>query len=319
MSREVGGSLGKRRRYPSVAGPKVRVGAVEATHQQLRAFTVLAEELSFRRAAELLFISQPALSQSIKQLERALGVPLFTRDTRHVALTPAGADFAQRLRPALSSIDEAVAAARRWADGTYGVLRMGYLIGAGLDKLPKLLRQFSDQYPDIRVETIEFDFSDPTAGLSSRAVDLAVVRPPIDVEDIEMLDIAEEGWVACLPTDHRLARRRRVKLFELFDDPIIAAPSSAGTWRDYWIAQDYRGKGFAEVAAEAATFEAEFTAVAQGKGISITMASAPRYYKRPGVTFVPISDAPTGVTALAWPTRDTAPSVQHFVDIARES
>jgi hypothetical protein len=52
----------------------------------------------------------------------------------------------------------------------------------------------------------------------------------------------------------------------LFDDPIIAAPSSAGTWRDYWNAQDYRGKGFAEVAAEAATFEAEFTAVAQGLG-----------------------------------------------------
>lgn len=291
---------------------------MEATQQQLRAFAVLATELNFRRAAALLYVSQPALSQSIKQLERAVGVPLLTRDTRHVALTPAGADFAAKLRPALLAIEEAIASARRWADGTHGVLRIGYLIGAGLDRLPKLLREFSDAYPAIRVETVEYDFSDPTAGLSTKAVDLAVVRPPIDVEGVDMMEIGEEGWVACLPSDHRLARRRRVKLAELFDDPIIAAPSSAGTWRDYWLAQEYRDQGFAKVAAEAATFEAEFTAVAQGKGISITMASAPRYYKRPGVVFVPISDAPMGSTSLAWPVDDTAPSVRHFVEIARQ-
>ncbi|MCX6433952.1 MAG: LysR family transcriptional regulator, partial [Actinobacteria bacterium] len=124
---------------------------MEATQQQLRAFAVLATELNFRRAAEILFISQPALSQSIKQLERTVGVPLLSRSTRHVALTPAGADFAEKVRPALAAIDEAVASARRWADGTNGVLRIGYMIGAGLDRLPKLLRQFSDLYPGIRV------------------------------------------------------------------------------------------------------------------------------------------------------------------------
>jgi len=290
---------------------------LDATQQQLRAFAVLATELNFRRASEILFISQPALSQSIKQLEKSLGVSLLIRNTRNVALTPAGADFAVKLRPALAAIDEAVASARRWSDGTNGLLRIGYLIGAGLDLLPKLLREFSDLYPAIRVETIEYDFSDPTAGLASQSVDLAIVRPPIDVEPIETLTISEEGWVACLPSDHRLAGRRRVKLAELFDEPIIAAPASAGTWRAYWLAQDYRGKGFAHVAAEAATFEAEFTAVAQGKGISITMASAPRYYKRPGVVFVPISDAPMGTTVLAWPGKDTAPAAVRFVEMTR--
>ena len=290
---------------------------MEATQQQLRAFAVLATELNFRRAAELLYISQPALSQSLKQLEKALGVALLTRDTRHVALTPAGADFAAKLRPALAAIDDAVASARRWSDGTNGVLRIGYLIGAGLDLLPKLLREFAERYPGIRVETVEYDFSDPSAGLASKSVDLAVVRPPIDVDAIETLEISQEGWVACLPTDHRFASRRRLKLAELFDEPIIAAPSSAGTWRDYWIAQEYRDKGFAKVVAEAATFEAEFSAVAQGKGISITIGSAPRYFKRPGVVFVPISDAPMGSTVLAWPTTDTAPAAIRFRPFAR--
>ena len=289
---------------------------MEATQQQLRAFAVLATELNFRRAAELLFISQPALSQSIKQLERAVGVSLLTRSTRHVELTPAGADFAERLRPALSAIDYAIASAQRWAEGTNGVLRIGYLIGAGLERLPKLLREFSAMYPGIRVEIVEYDFSDPTAGLASASVDIAIVRPPIDVDGINLLQFSEEGWVACLPTDHRLAARRRVKLAELLDEPIIAAPSSAGKWRDYWIAEQYRDQVVAKVAAEAATFEAEFTAVAQGKGISITVATAARYYRRPGVIFVPISDAPMCSVALAWPGGNTAPAAAHFVTMA---
>lgn len=289
---------------------------MEPTQQQLRAFSVLATELNFTRSAEIVHVSQPALSQSMKQLEKALGVALLTRDTRHVSLTPAGVDFAAKLGPALSSIDDAVASARRWAAGTNGVLRIGYLIGAGLDLLPKLLRDFSDRYPGIRVETIEYDFSEPSAGLATNSVDLAVIRPPVDVESIETLEISREGWAACLPTNHRFATRRRLKLAELFDEPIIAAPSSAGTWRDYWIAQDQRGKGFAEVVAEAATFEAEFSAVAQGKGISITMRSAPRYFNRPGVVFVPISDAPMGTTVLAWPAKVTTKAALRFVEMA---
>ena len=289
---------------------------MEATQQQLRAFAVLATELNFRRAAEILFISQPALSQSIKQLERAVGVPLLTRSTRHVALTPAGADFAAKVRPALAAIDDAMTSAQRWADGTNGVLRIGYLIGAALELLPKLLREFADLYPGVRVEIVEHDFSDPSAGLASKSVDLAVVRPPIDVANIELLEISQEGWVACLPTDHRLASRRRVKLAALLNEPIIAAPASAGRWRDYWIAQQYRDKAVAEVSAEAATFEAEFTAVAQGKGISITVATAARYFKRPGVAFVSISDAPMCSVALAWPSSDAAPAVAHFVRMA---
>ncbi|MCX6432865.1 MAG: LysR substrate-binding domain-containing protein, partial [Actinobacteria bacterium] len=102
----------------------------------------------------------------------------------------------------------------------------------------------------------------------------------------------------------------------LLNEPIIAAPSSAGKWRDYWIAQQYRDHVVAQVTAEAATFEAEFTLVAQGKGISITVETAARYFRRPGVVFVPITDAPICAVALAWPESGTAPAVNHFVRMA---
>lgn len=287
------------------------------TQRQLRCFIVLATELHFGRAADLLYMSQPALSQSIRAAERGVGVQLFNRTSRSVTLTPAGADFLAKVRPALQAVDDAMASARRWADGTNGLLRIGYLIGAGLERLPRLLREFSDAYPDIRVETVEYDFSDPSAGLSAGNVDIAVVRPPIDVKNILLEQISEEGWVACVPRDHPLAGRRKVKLSDVLSEPIVAAPQSAGGWRDYWIASEFRKDGPADVVAEAATFEAEFSAVAQGKGISITVETAARYFKRPGVVFIPIKDAPPCSVALAWPAKGAAPAAARFVELAR--
>ena len=217
----------------------------------------------------------------------------------------------------MRAVDEALESARLWAEGTRGVLRLGYLIGAGLDRLPRLLRDFADAYPDIRVETVEYDFADPSAGLSRAEVDIGLVRPPIDCEGLRFQQVSEEGWVACVPPDHRLAGRAEVMLADILEEPIVAAPQSAGGWRDYWIAASYRQARPARVVAEAATFEAEFTAVAQGKGISITVETAARYFRRPGVVFIPVRDAPPCSVSLAWPRRDPAPAVARFVELAR--
>lgn len=296
---------------PGVSGPP------EVTQRQLRAFVVLADELHFGRAATRLHLSQPALTLSIQELERILGVQLLHRSTRRVALSPAGQELLTKLSPALRAVDDALDSARRWAEGTRGVLRLGYLIGAGLDQLPRLLRNFADAYPEIRVETVEYDFATPSAGLSNAEVDVALVRPPIYVDGLHYLQISQEGWVACVPQDHHLAGLPEVRLAELLEEPIVAAPSSAGLWRDYWIAASYRDSRPAQVVAEAATFEAEFTAVAQGKGISITVDTAARYYRRPGVVFVPITDAPPCSVSLAWPERGAAPAVNRLVALAQ--
>ncbi|MCU1530282.1 MAG: transcriptional regulator [Frondihabitans sp.] len=289
------------------------------TLKQLQYFAVLGRELSYRRAAEVLFISQPAISLAIKQLERELGVQLLFRDTRSVALTEAGRSWLPKVENALAGVNEVIDEMTDWSRGLRGTLRIGYLIGTGADLLSRFVTQFEAQHPDIAVEAVEFDFADPTAGLSSRKVDVALVRPPLALDGCAMITVAKETWVTCLSREHRFAGRESLSIGELLDEPIIAAPLSAGSWRDYWIAADARGDQPAHVAGTASTYETEFTAVSRGIGISFTTSGASRDYQRPGIVFVPIRDREPTYVALAWPKEVVSGPVASFVSLVQQS
>jgi DNA-binding transcriptional LysR family regulator len=259
---------------------------------------VLAEELNYRRAAERLFITQPALSTAIKQLEHLVGVALLTRNTREVTLTESGAAWLPTARQAVAGVDAAVGSLEALVGK--GCLRIGYLIGTGADLFFRMVRQFEAAYPEMTIEPTEFDFADPTAGLADGTTQIALIRPPVDLPEHRMLILGSEKWVACLPRDHRLAGRTQLQIAELLDDPIVVAPATAGSWRDYWVAMDARGGRPPTVAAVAATYEAETTLIARGLGISFTTEASARLYDRPGVVYVPIVDRPPSRTALAW-------------------
>jgi DNA-binding transcriptional LysR family regulator len=259
----------------------------------------VADERHFGRAAERLHVSPPWLSQTIKDLERALGAELLTRTTRSVGLTEAGAIFASMAGRAVHDLETAVASVAGRGRRSERAITLGYTIGAGLDVVPGLLRTFTARHPDVRVFTREFDFSDPAAGLRERKVDIAVVRPPIGLTGLVSINVFSEPRVACLPEGHPLAGRAEVHVDELLGEPIIAAPLSPGPWRDYWILSDYRTSP-ALVVAEAPTFEAELHLIARGVGISVSAMTAARWYRRPGVAFVPITDLDPCHVALAW-------------------
>ena len=164
----------------------------------------------------------------------------------------------------------------------------------------RLVRHFEASHPEISVEPKEFDFSDPTAGLADGTTEVAIIRPPVDLPDHRMLILDAEDWVACLPRDHRFARRSEVSIAELLDDPIVVAPGSAGRWRDYWMAMDVRDGTPPTIAAVAATYEEETTTVARGLGISFTSEASARLYNRQGIVYVPIVERRRNYTALAW-------------------
>jgi DNA-binding transcriptional LysR family regulator len=292
-----------------------RRGATTAdvTLRQLRYFAVLGGELNYRRAAEKLFITQPALSTAIKQLEHQFGVLLFRRNTREVALTDLGAAWLPQVQQALAGVDAVVDNLVMLSGTRRGVLRVGYLIGTGADLLFRLVRHFEAAYPDVTVEPLEFDFADPTAGLADGATEVAIIRPPVDLPEHRMLVLDSESWVACLPRDHPLADRPEVSILDLLDDPIVCAPLTAGTWRDYWLAMDVRGNRPPTIAAVAATYEAETTAIARGLGISFTSSSVARFYDRPGIVYVPVTDRPSSVTALAWHPAKLSPQADALV------
>jgi DNA-binding transcriptional LysR family regulator len=254
----------------------------------------------------------------LRQLEVAVGTTLVRRTTRSVQLTPAGQAALERARAALTAFDSAVAHMQRAARGEVGHLVVGYVIGAGLELMPAVIRAFERSTPDARLELREYDFTSPAAGLDRGEVDIAFVRPPLDLEGLEYLELLEEPRVACVPTGHRLAKRRQVRVRDLLDEPIVAAPSGDQVWRDYWILAAERGGLPANVVHEAATFEAELQAVGAGRGISITGLTAARYYARPGVSFLVVSDLPACHIALAWWPERAWGGVERLAGIARE-
>jgi DNA-binding transcriptional LysR family regulator len=259
-------------------------------------------------------MSQPALSQTIRQLERGTGLRLLIRTTRHVELTAEGADVRDAALEVLAQFDQLMERARETAAGSRGQLCVGYIIGAAVDIVPRLLRVHAGRCPDVVVRTTEFDFSQPAVGLDDGRSHVAIIRPPIDLPGAELMTLVSEPRVACLPESHPLADRLQVSIQELLDEPIIAAPGE-GPWRDYWLCCEYRDGAPPPVVDEAATFEAEFQAVASGRGISITADAAARFYARPGLRFPRIADIPPCEVAVALPP-DPTPAARAFAEIA---
>src|SRR6478609_1279055 len=121
----------------------------------LRSFVVVAEELHFGRAAKRLHISQPPLSTQIRTLEGRLGVRLFERDRRHVALTEGGRFLLERARHLLAEAERSSRELTRIARGESGVLSIGYTPTATYEVLPSLLRRYRASAPDVRFEFVE--------------------------------------------------------------------------------------------------------------------------------------------------------------------
>jgi DNA-binding transcriptional LysR family regulator len=279
-------------------------GVQNVTLRQLEAFLAVAEELHFGRAAERLSVSAPWMSHTVRDLERALRVELLSRTTRTVQVTPAGQVFAGLASQILTELSSAIKTVHSMSATPRETLKLGYTIGAGLEVVPTLLRTYAAREPDAGIETEEFDFTDPSAGLRDNLVNAAVVRPPLGLPGLVSVELATERRVACLPDDHPLAARESLSISDVLPEPIIAAPGSPGPWRNYWILTDYRS-GPAPVVAEAGTLDAEMHLVSRGVGLSITSEAVGVWYKRPGVTFVPILDLTPCSVSLAWWPQDT--------------
>lgn len=284
--------------------------------RHIRSFIAVAQEKSFARAAKRLNVSQPALSQTIIQFEQDTGFPLFERTTRSVTLTPAGEQVLAQALTLAKSIDLFHNEVRSIQLGLKSELHVGFMIGTAVQFIPAIVREFERVRPEASLHLREFDFSDPTAGLRDGKVDCGIIRPPIGVDDIDVVEIAREKCVACLPARHRLRKRETVTLDDILDEPIVAA-TVPGIWRDYWLANDYRRNRPAKVSFEASTVESELQAVASGKGISITAESTANYYSRPGVVFKTISDMQDCVMAIGYRHTQKNRLVDDFISVVK--
>jgi DNA-binding transcriptional LysR family regulator len=281
----------------------------------LRYFAAVAEEGNLTRAAERLFVSQPALTKQIKQLETQLGMRLFTRSRAGMALTEPGQALAERVPALLTSWTKVLRETKAAASRAAKVLRVGFLASAANEATPQIINAFAARRPGWRVEMRQASWSNPTAGLADGDVDAALLRLPFPGQDslsVELL-FAEPRCVA-LPSAHPLAARDEIPFQDLWDEPFVAAPAETGWWRDYWLAIDERDGHPARIGAVTELPDDWLSAIANGYGVALAPESAARFYARPGVVYRPVTGISPTQVGVAWALADDAtPVIQDFV------
>ena len=188
---------------------------------QLRCFTTLASELNFRRAAERLNMTQPPLSRQIQLLEHQLGVTLFTRSTRAVALTAAGRAFFIEAQALLDQAQRAAQRARQAATGESGSLTISFVASAVYDFLPRTVTWARRERPDVAINLLEMTTFEQLQALRARRVDLAIVRAPLQHPGLVSECLLREPFVLAAPSNHPLAQHEQPTLAMLDGQPFI--------------------------------------------------------------------------------------------------
>jgi DNA-binding transcriptional LysR family regulator len=290
---------------------------VDVPTRKIRYFIAVAEELHFSRAAARLHIAQQALSKQVRELEDAVGAQLLDRTTRSVRLTPAGQEFLAAARRSLDALEAGVAAAQRAARGETGVLRVGFGIGAALELTDPIFAEFRSRYPDIDLELREYPLTVPSSGLSDGWAEVALVRLPQSAGGLAFEPLFVEPRVAGMRSDHPLAARPTVSVYELLGEPVTVVPTGDDAWHRFWTLDDYRGGRRARILSTSSHTE-EIEYIAAGKAVTITVAGAARLTPRPGVSYLPIVDVPGCACAVGWRTGRVAPLVERFVAVATD-
>lgn len=281
----------------------------------LRYFVAVAEEGSLTRAAERLFVSQPALTKQIKQLEAQLGVRLFTRSRTGMALTEPGRALGERVPALLAGWDRVLRETRSAADRAARVLRVGFMASAANEATPRIIAEFARRRPGWRVDMRQAAWSRPSAGLADGDVDVALLRLPFPGQDALRTKVlfTEPRWVA-LPAGHPFAAREVIPFRDLWDEPFVAAPPESGPWREYWLATAERDGRPVRIGAVTDRPDDWLSAIANGYGMALAPASAARFYARPGIVYRPVSGVGPSQVGVVWACADdTDPVVQDFV------
>ena len=290
--------------------------------RHLRHFVAVAEEEHITRAAERLGMQQPPLSLSIRGLEAELGVTLFRRKPRGVALTEAGRSFLADARGILLQLEQARATTRRIARGEQGRLAAGFTSSAPfLPFVPRLIRGFRDAHPLVSLTLDEGGTGELADALRAERIDVAIVRTNLsDTAGLSVHSLLDEPLIAALPAAHRLARDSGpLTLAALTPEVFIVyrRPSGPGLYDAIFAA--CHAAGFSPVVGqEAPRIVATLNLVAAGAGVAIVPQSLQRM-QLDGVSYRTISDAP-GLRApllLASRRGDPSETVRRFVAFAR--
>lgn len=284
----------------------------------LRYFSVLAEELHFGRAAQRLAITQPPLSGAIKALEDELGTALFTRDSKHVALTPAGEAFRLEVGQILERLERAAHVARAVAGGARGRLDVGVTGALIYRELPQIMAQFEQSAPGVALMLREMStvqqIEDLLRGqLSAGFVNAATVPP-----QLACLPLAPDRFVCCLPQAHPLASRQQVRLQDLAQERFVMFAREVSPANYDNVAAIFSQEGIHPRMVHAARqWLTVLAMVARGLGVSLVPRSLMSTGLN-GVAFVALAGVPKWSHAsLVWNPAHTSVALESFLASAQ--
>ncbi|MEV1246780.1 LysR family transcriptional regulator [Nonomuraea sp. NPDC049750] len=274
----------------------------------LRYFVAVAEELHFGRAAVRLHMTQPPLSRAIKQLETDLGAVLLHRSPTGVSLTPAGTALYDEARTLLEQADQArtrVAAAAGTATMTICTLA-----DSAEQAGTQLAAAFRQRHPGLNVRIREADFTDPTTGLRSGLVDVALTRAPFDETGITTHVLRADPVGVVLRADDPLAGRDRLRLDDLADRRWFQLPEGIDpVWRAFWS----HPMGLGQDGPVVRTVHECLQAVLWNGTVGLTTLA---HALPEGLVAVPLLDMPPSRLVVAWNSTDTSPLIRSFRQIA---
>lgn len=283
----------------------------------LRYFVAVAEDLNFTRAAQRLYVSQPALSRQIRTLESELRTPLFERTSRHVRLTPAGETLLPVARRLLEDWQAGLRLTRGVAAARSGQLRVGFEASGAGSLTVRARTVFAQMYPDVAVEPKRFDWGGELAALRDGLVDVAFLWLPADTRGLHTEIVAVERRMVGLSSGHRLAGKDTVSIMDLGDEPLLWTSKAPREWVDWWAVNPRPDGSEPRWGPENDNVEEMLEHVAAGVAVCIGPESMATFYARPDLAWRPIVDVEPLRIALAWSVSTVNPLVKAFAGVVR--
>lgn len=297
--------------------------------RRLRYFVVVAEELSFSRAAGRLYLSQPALSQQIRKLEEEVGVDLLHRSNkRRVELTEAGRVLFEGARRALVQVDQSLKAAREVGGATKSRLGIGFPEYVNHTPIGTILNTFRRRRPDVELEEHELLVIQQTLQqidqLRRGEIDLGFLLLPVEDEALELEHMLRVELLAALPEDHRLADLPEIPMRALRDERLLLFSRRFHPGSYDYIVKCCRDAGFEPdivMRNEPQLYSGSTTyrMVSSGLGVAVVVPPLNLPSRPSGVVFRPLKDpAPALNLAAAWLKENSSPNLQAFLEVLHE-
>lgn len=272
--------------------------------RHLQHFVAVVDAGSFTAAAAQLRVSQAAVSRNVRALEEALGVRLLERTSRAVRLTSAGTRILTRARTTLATVDDLL---REAASGA-STLLIGHAWSSFGAHTRDFQRRWQTEHPGVSLRFVYQNL--PTAGLVEGLCDIAVIRNPLDLRAWPHALIGYERRYVALASDDPWARRRSIRWDELRERSILVDRVSGTTHEELWDGDPKPNLLPSE------SIDGWLTMVAAGEGIGVSAEATAAQYRREGIVYRAIRDAPPMPVHLIWRAEDAHPLTPAVVALA---